>query len=148
MLKKDIKYTDFNGDPQEETHYFNLNKTELFELTAEFQGSLQAYFKHLVDKKDEAGILRELKRLILSTYGVKSEDGKRFIKTDAVREEFSQTAAYDTLFLELLEGEDTFMTFMKSVLPAELRDDFDKALKEAGKEEPKSDEDTTPKDPT
>ena len=32
MLKKTIKYTDYNGQQREEDFYFNLNKAELAEM--------------------------------------------------------------------------------------------------------------------
>lgn len=35
MLKKDIKYADFNGVEREESYYFNLSKAELMEMELE-----------------------------------------------------------------------------------------------------------------
>ena len=38
-----------------------------------------------------------LNDFVLTAYGVKSEDGKRFIKSEQIREEFKQSLAYEAL---------------------------------------------------
>jgi type I restriction-modification system DNA methylase subunit len=61
------------------------------------------------------------KELILMAYGVKSEDGRRFIKTDQLREEFSQTEAFNVLFMELATNDDAAVIFMDGILPRDMR---------------------------
>ncbi len=46
-------------------------------------------------------------------YGQKSDDGKRFIKSEQLREEFSQTAAYSTLFMELAMDDNAAVIFLE-----------------------------------
>lgn len=120
MLKRDIKYTDFDGNEVTETFYFNITKSEAVELEVGHKGGMEEFLKRIVQTQDHASMISEFKRIILLSYGVKSEDGKRFIKSDEMREEFSQTAAFDALFIELASNEDAAATFIKGVLPADL----------------------------
>jgi len=127
MLKRVITFEDFNGDTVTETHYFNLTKTELVELEAEYEGGLEGYMQAIIDAKDNKTLLAEFKKIILMSYGVKSPDGKRFIKSTELREEFSQTAAFDALFMELASSEDAGASFIASIIPRDLGETVAKA---------------------
>lgn len=120
MLKRDITYTDFNGNEVTDTHYFNLSKTELVELEVSYEGGLSAAIQRIIDSKDIKALIKEFQKIILTSYGVRSEDGKRFIKNDQLREEFTQTAAYDALFMELATDENAAANFIKGVVPVDL----------------------------
>lgn len=117
MLVKKIKYTDYNGVEKEEEFYFNLNKAELMELELGTAGGFGENIKKIVDSKDNAAILNTFKKLVLAAYGVKSEDGKRFIKSDKLREEFQQTEAYSELFMELATNADAASAFFNGIVP-------------------------------
>ncbi len=117
MLVKKIKYTDYNGVEKEEDFYFNLNKAELMELEIGTEGGFGEKIKTIVDAKDNAQILNTFKKLVLMAYGVKSEDGKRFIKSDKLREEFQQTEAYSELFMELATNADAASAFINGIVP-------------------------------
>jgi len=127
MLKRNITYEDFNGDTVTDTYYFNLSKTELLELEVSYDGGLEAAIQRIVEAKDNQALVQEFKKLVLLSYGEKSEDGKRFIKNDEAREAFSQTAAYDALFMELSTDDKAAVDFIQGILPK----DFVKAAAEA-----------------
>ena len=57
------------------------------------------------------------KGLILKSYGVKSPDGRRFIKSEQRSEEFSQTEAYSDLFMELASDAEAAAEFVNKVTP-------------------------------
>jgi len=120
MLKRDITYEDFNGQQVTETFYFNLSKTELIELEASYEGGLEASIKRIIDSDDVKNLIKEFKRIVLLSYGIRSEDGKRFIKNDQIREEFTQTAAYDALFMELATDENAADRFIKGIIPRDM----------------------------
>lgn len=120
MLKKTVKFTDFNGDVQEETLYFNLSSPELIELEVSMPGGMKATMERIIEAKDAKALIVEFKRLILAAYGQKSEDGRSFVKTPALAEAFSQTAAYQALFMELATNEIAAAEFVTGVLPSEL----------------------------
>ena len=103
MLKKTIKYTDYNGVERTEDFYFNLNKAEIMEMQLTTVGGLDAYLKKIISAQDMPTLMRIFKDLVLKSYGVKSDDGRRFIKNEKLREEFEQTEAYSILYMELFQ---------------------------------------------
>lgn len=115
MIKKTIKYTDFNGKENEDTFYFNLNKTELTKMELGTKNGMSSYIKEAVESGDNASLMDLFERLILDSYGIKSEDGKRFIKSKQLREEFEQSAAYSELFMEIATNADSAEAFVKGV---------------------------------
>ena len=117
MLKREITYEDFDGNQVTDTFYFNLNRTELIELEVGYEGGLQAALQRIIESKDNKKIIEEFKKIILMAYGVKSEDGKRFIKNDHLREDFTQTAAFDALFMDLATNDNAAANFVMGILP-------------------------------
>ncbi len=128
MLKRDITYQDFNDEKVTDTFYFNITKSEIIELEVETKEGMDATIKKIIETKDNKTLIAEFKRIILLAYGEKSGDGKRFIKSDESREAFSQTAAFDTLFIELATEEEAAANFIKGVLPKELSAEIEKAI--------------------
>ena len=120
MLKKTIKYTDFDGVQREESVYFNLTKTELTEMELSATGGLTKMIEKIVETQDGGRILTVFKELILKAYGEKSPDGRRFIKSKELSEAFSQTPMYDILFMELATDADKASEFIKAVIPADI----------------------------
>lgn len=133
MLKREITYLDFNDEEVTEIFYFNISKPELIELDVETTQGMSATINKIVEAKDNGALIREFKRIILLAYGQKSEDGKRFIKSDQLREEFSQTAAYQSLFMELATEDEAAVTFLTGVLPKDLSAQVEKQAAEAAK---------------
>lgn len=121
MLKKTMTYTDFNGEEIKEDFYFHLSKAEIMEMQLEEKGGLAERIQKIVDTKNVPEIVKVFKELILKAYGVKSEDGKRFIKSKELSEAFSQTQAYSDLFMELATDADAAAAFINGIIPAELQ---------------------------
>lgn len=121
MLKRSITFEDFDGNSVTEIHYFNLTKTEIVEMEVGGEGgSLEAYLTRIVEMKDKAGLIREAKSIILLSYGEKSDDGKKFVKNDQLREDFKNSAAFDALFIELITSEQKFADFIMGIVPKDL----------------------------
>jgi hypothetical protein len=131
MLKRNITYETFDGDEVTEPYYFNISKSELVELEVEFEGGFGAMLQRIVETNDRAGLVREFKKLILMAYGVKSDDGKRFVKSDELRDEFTQTAAYNSLFMELATNDGAAVEFVMGVLPKDMRAEIGKEVAKA-----------------
>ena len=115
MIKKTIKYTDFNGNQNEETFYFNLTEAELTKMELCKKGGMSNFIKEAVESGDNASLLELFTNLILESYGVKSEDGKRFVKNATLKEEFEQSAAYSALFMEIATNPESAEAFVKGV---------------------------------
>jgi len=120
MLKKLISYTDYNGKDRSENFYFNLNKAELMEMELGTVGGMQNLIQLIIDKQDIPEIIKAFKMIILKSYGEKSADGVRFIKSDALSEAFSQTEAYANLYMELISNADAAAAFINGIVPADL----------------------------
>lgn len=120
MLKKTIKYTDYNGVERTEDFYFNLSKAELAEMELSSEAGLQAYIEKIVSTQDRKKLVELFKELILMSYGEKSLDGRRFIKNEEVRNSFKETEAYSELFMELATNADAASAFVNGIVPQNL----------------------------
>ena len=120
MLKKTIKYTDYEGVEREEDFYFNLNKAEVMEMQLSTDGTLTKFIEKIIAEKRVPELVKIFKELILKSYGEKSLDGKRFIKNDRILEEFTQTEAYSNLFMELSTDADAAAAFINGIIPKDL----------------------------
>ncbi len=116
MLKKTIKYVDFDGTPQEETLYFNLNEPEVVRLDVQFEGGLEEYVNNLDEEVNPQDILSLFEKVLRASYGEKSDDGRYFIKDEEAVNLFYQSAAYAALFVELVTDADTAATFFNALL--------------------------------
>lgn len=120
MLKKTIKYTDYNGLEREEDFYFNLTKAEIMEMEMGTVGGMSEMIQKIVSTKDAPAIIKIFKELVLKAYGEKSADGKRFIKSKEIAEAFSQTEAYSNLFMELATDSDAAAAFVNGIVPQDM----------------------------
>lgn len=117
MLKKTMTYTDYDGNERTEDFYFNLSKAEIGEMELSINGGLEAMLNRIIQERDNAKIVATFKDLILRSYGKKSDDGRRFIKSPELSEEFSQTEAYSDLFMELASNADSAAAFVNGIMP-------------------------------
>ena len=117
MLKKTIKYVDYDGKERSEDFYFNLSKAELIEMDLVEQNGLEATINKIIDAKDNKRIVEMFKDLILRSYGEKSVDGRRFIKSKELSEQFSQTEAFVELYMSMFTNPDEAAAFIKAVGP-------------------------------
>lgn len=120
MIKKTITYTDFNGTERTEDFYFNLTKAEVMEMELSINGGMAEMITRIVAAQDQAAIIKIFKDIIIKAYGVKSPDGKRFIKNQQVVDEFVQTEAFSDLFMELATDADAAAKFINGIVPANM----------------------------
>lgn len=130
MLKKVVNYEDFDGNERTETLYFNMMQTELVDFALDLPEGLsdslgddpnaiseQAAIS-LMDTLGQKGIMEFVKKLVLKSYGIKSDDGRKFEKSEEISKEFSQTIAFDMLMMELMTDENKAIAFVNAVIPA------------------------------
>lgn len=120
MLKKTIKYTDFNGEEVEEDCYFNLSKAEIAEMELSTEGGMGEYLKKIVASNNGKEIISAFKDILLRSYGKRSDDGRRFIKNQQIREEFESSEAYSTIFMDLVTNADAAAEFVNGIVPKEM----------------------------
>jgi len=121
MLKKNIKYTDYNGMERDEDFYFNFTKAELLEMELGTSNGYSEMLQQIVKENRVIELVPIFKDIILKSYGEKSLDGKRFVKNKELAEGFSQTEAFSNLYMELATDADAAAEFMQSVVPNDLR---------------------------
>lgn len=126
MLKKRIKYVDFDGNKREEDFFFHLMESEIAEMELSTAGGFTESIQRIIQSQDVPEIIRQFKTIILKSYGVKSPDGKRFIKNDELSKEFSETNAYSKLFMELATDDEAASAFINGIVPEELKADESK----------------------
>ena len=117
MLKKTIKYTDYDGNEREEDFYFNLSRAEVTEMELSKEGGMSEYIKKISATQNGPELIKLFKEIITKSYGEKSLDGKRFIKNKELTEAFIQTEAYSELFVELASNADEAVKFINGIMP-------------------------------
>lgn len=123
MYSRKIKYTDYDGNEREEEFFFHLNKAEVLEMQMSYDGGLDKVLRKIIDAKDQKRLIEMFKMIILKSYGEKSDDGRRFIKSPEVVEAFTQTEAYSELFMLLSTDDNVASEFINGILPQRLIED-------------------------
>lgn len=121
MLKKTMKYVDFNGTERQEDFYFHLSKAEIIELEMGVTGGLSQLMERIVKAQDLKAIIETFKKVVLMAYGEKSPDGKRFVKSKEISDSFEQTQAYSDLFMELATSTEAATAFINGIIPSDLK---------------------------
>lgn len=116
MFKERITYVDYDGQTRTEDFRFNLTKSELMEMEFDTEGGLEKAISRMVDGLDTRRIGKLFKDLILKAYGEKSLDGKRFVKSEEISKAFSETEAYNQLYMRLLTDEKFANTFVNGLV--------------------------------
>ena len=122
MLKKIITYTDYNGVERTEPFYFNLSKAELMEMELGVTGGMTEMLDKIIAAKDAPSLMKTFKEMIMKSYGIKSDDGKRLIKSEELSIAFTQTDAYSVLFMELITDDKAAADFVNAIIPNEIKD--------------------------
>lgn len=122
MLVKTFKYTDYNGNPQEETLYFNMTKAEIIAFQVRMDGKFIDYLKQLVSGNKVEELFGYFKEIVLNSYGEKSSDGKRFYKNDKMREDFEASIVFSELIADLMTDTKQVAAFTRAILPPDFQD--------------------------
>lgn len=124
MIKKTLEFKNFRGEKETGEFYFNMSEGELIKLqlsaidqkTESFQDKLNKIANGLQGRE----LVNVIDELVLGAYGIKSTDGKRFVKNDAILEEFTSSNAYSALIKELFTDAGKLAEFVNGVVPADL----------------------------
>ena len=125
MIKKTIKYHDYDGNEREDDFHFHLNQVEVTKLDGEFPGGLQNHLKEIGKNEDRLGLLKVIDIIISHAYGRRLPDGafiKRAPNGLPLYEEFVNTEAYDNLLTDLLQNQDNVMNFLTGCMTKDAQD--------------------------
>ena len=120
MIKKTVSYTDFNGDKQTDTLYFNLNKAELGKLQMKMNGKFLDHMQLLLEQKQIEGVYNFIYNLVLDSYGEKDASGKKFIKNSQMKEDFENSIAFSEVLMNVISSPENMSAFIKGILPSEM----------------------------
>lgn len=128
MLKKRVTYTDYDGLQRTEDFYFNLTKSELTEMELTTAGTFRAALQKMIDSNDVVELAKTFKEIMLKAYGEKTPDGKRFVKSPELSVAFSQTPAYDSLFMEMFTDVEKMAAFVNGIMPQDMQQAVEKQM--------------------
>lgn len=117
MIMETRTYKDYNGVTRTENFFFNLSKAELAEMELSTEGGYAEMIERIVSAQDRPALVKIFKELLLKSYGEKSPDGKRFIKSEELSLAFSQTEAFSDMFMELATNSEKAAEFINGVVP-------------------------------
>ena len=120
MYKKTMKTIDFGGTKRVEDYYFNLTAAELMEMQLSTEGGFKEMIERIVNAQNQTEMTELFKKMICKSYGVLSPDGRKFIKNQAVLDDFLATQAYSDLYMEMLTNTDAATEFFNNVIPQDL----------------------------
>lgn len=129
MLKKTVTYIDYNGVERTEAFYFHYNEAEILDMEMSTEGGFAERIQKIIDAKDQVSLMQVIKKFVIDAYGVKSEDGKRFIKNNTVRTEFLESPAYSQIWMELVMDDEVAADFINNVIPSGMKEKLEGLIK-------------------
>ncbi len=119
MYKKTMTYQDFDGNERTEDFYFNLTPAECANMELRVKGGYTNYVQRVLNAKDTPEIIKIFQELIDLSYGVKCDDGRKFVKNAEILEDFKSTQAYSDLYMLLGTDDKAAAEFVNAVIPKE-----------------------------
>lgn len=120
MLKKTITFEDYFGEERTQDFYFHLSKAELMEMNLSADGGIERLMEKIIQTNNRKKLVGYFKEIILKSYGVKSDDGFRFMKSEEISKSFEQCPAYEILFMELASDANKAADFFNGIVPKDI----------------------------
>lgn len=120
MLTKKIKFTNYFGEEVEQEFMFNLNETELTNMNLMENGGLPRLIEKIINTHDQPRLIEYFQKIIWESYGEISDDGMRFEKSYEKSLAFSQTDAYNRLYMELISDAKKAAEFINGIVPPDV----------------------------
>lgn len=122
MISRKFICNGFDGSTFEVSFDFHLRESEVAKINMDSFVGLDVLMKRLFDTKNGAEIVKIMDKIIMTSVGRESLDHHGFIRNEEIRNEFTQTDAYDQLFMELTTDMDKLNAFILGILPSKMRD--------------------------
>lgn len=113
-------YTDFNGNQRTEDFRFHFNKAELLEMEMTTEGGFSARVQRIINANSHSELVMIMKKFVLDAFGVKSDDGRRFMKDDDIRRSLVECPAYSQIFMRLASDDKAAAEFINGVTPDDM----------------------------
>ena len=123
MIGREITYKYFDDDGKEveetEKFWFHLSEEEMMDWLSKDK-DMVSNFERYIKEEDTENLFILLKKVILDSYGVRTDGGRRFSKSPELRKDFEDSLAYKKLFRDLTIGPnsaDLAAEFINGVMP-------------------------------
>lgn len=117
MYKKTITYNDYNGNERTEDFYFNLTEADVAKMELSVKGGFVEYVNRIIANQDQASLIDTWENIIKKSFGVKTPDGRSFMRDEQALAEFMATEAYSKMFMEFLRDADAAGKFINGIVP-------------------------------
>ena len=124
MLKKEIRFVNFEDELVVETHRFHLGRAEIITLETKYPGGLEGFIDRITAANDLKTLMAEFKDIILESHGI-MVDANTFQKTPESKAAFENSLAFDTLFMELCTNEESAAQFFEGIIPKQMKQEVD-----------------------
>lgn len=123
MYKKTVTYKGFDDIERTEDFYFHLSKADLVKMENSIQGGYVERMQKIIKAQNGPEISAAFEDLIKKSYGVKHEDGRRFVRNEQVYNEFAETEAYSIIYMELCTNAEAAAEFVNGIIPDDIQVD-------------------------
>lgn len=113
-------YTDYDGNQRTEDFRFHFNQAELMDMEMSTEGGFSARVNRIINANSQTELFQIMKTFVLDAFGVKSEDGRRFMKDEEIRRSFQECPAYSKIFMRLATNSDEAAKFINGVTPEDM----------------------------
>lgn len=120
MLTITETYTDWNGNLRTEDFRFHFSQAELMEMEMSTEGGFSARVNRILNANSQTELFQIMKAFVLDAFGVKSDDGRRFMKDEEIRRGFQECPAYSKIFMRLATNSDEAAKFINGVTPEDM----------------------------
>lgn len=122
MYKTTVTYTDYDDVQRTEDLYFNLTTAELIKMENSIAGGLQKRIEIMMQRHDVPTIMQTMEDLIKQAYGQKSMDGRKFVKSDEIYDDFLQSGAYNEFYMGVITDEKKSSEFLDGIIPSDIKE--------------------------
>lgn len=123
MYKMTETYKDYDGNERTEDFYFHVTKAEIMEMDFIEEGGLQRTIERIMATQDRKALLDMFKRIVILAYGEKSSDGRRFMKDEQIKRNFTETEAYSNIFMKLATDSQAAGDFINNIIPDDMKEE-------------------------
>lgn len=120
MLRREVKFVDFDGEEKTNVYYFHMTKAEILEFNLSYNGGLAGLLEDISKERDLSKLVEYFKKIILASYGERDASG-RFYKNAQIRDAFQCTEAYSALFMELATDDKAAVEFINGIVPKDIQ---------------------------
>lgn len=124
MLKKTYTYKDYNDVERTESFYFHFTEAEILDMEMSAEGGFAERVQRIIDAKDQAALMKLIKKFVIDAYGIKSDDGRRFIKNEEVKTAFLECPAFSDIFMDMVTNDELAAEFVNGVIPDTMKKRF------------------------